>query len=700
MARHFTRIDDCLDDLAVRIGPSLNLGIPLGIGKPNPLVNALYARARKSPGLKLRILTALSLEKPKARSDMEKRFLGPFVERVYGDYPDLDYVNDRHQGLLPQNVEVVEFFLKSGDYLHNDYAQQHYLCSNYTHVARDMITQGVNVVAQAVAIRERGGRTEYSLSCNPDVTLDLLPLLKACGHPVYRILVVNRELPFMENDAIVDEQDADAIVDDPCCSHTLFSAPNMKVATADYAIGLHVSSLVKDGGTLQIGIGSLGDAIAHALILRDRHNVEYAAALKQLGAALDNSAPFRQGLYGCSEMFVNGFMALIEAGILRREVFAHAGLQKLLNAGRIKLEITPDTLPALLEARLVRSTLCDEDIAFLKHYGIFSDDVSLRDATLHINNQKLSACLDKPENIAAINQHCLGKRLKGGIFMHGGFFLGPRDFYEKLRQLSPENRAGIGMTGIGYINQLYGQEGIAGLQRRDAAFVNTCMMMTLLGAAVSDGLDSGRLVSGVGGQYNFVAQAQALPDARSILMLRSTRRSQGEVVSNIVWSYGHTTIPRHLRDIVVTEYGIADLAGQTDAEVIKRLLAITDSRFQPELLAQARAAGKIEPEYEIPESQLQNLPQQVAAKLGNLKAQGLLPDFPFGNDFTPEETDILKVLTRLQENSESPLQLVKSLVSSLVDEKEIPVALLERLQLDQPGNLRQRLLRQLFIGNV
>ncbi len=700
MARHFTRIYDCLDDLAVRIGPSLNLGIPLGIGKPNPLVNALYARARKNPGLKLRILTALSLEKPKARSDMEKRFLGPFVERVYGDYPDLDYVNDRHQGLLPDNVQVVEFFLKSGDYLHNDYAQQHYLCSNYTHVARDMITQGVNVVAQAVAIRERGGRREYSLSCNPDVTLDLLPLLKNCGHPVYRILVVNRELPFMENDAIVDEQDADAIIDDPCCNHTLFSAPNMKVATADYAIGLHVSSLVKDGGTLQIGIGSLGDAIAHALILRDRHNTEYAAALKQLGAPLDNSAPFRQGLYGCSEMFVNGFMALIEAGILRREVFAHAGLQKLLNAGLISLDITANTLPALLEARLIRSTLCDEDIAFLKHYGILRDDVSLRGDTLHVDNQKLSACLDKPADLAAINQHCLGKRLRGGIFMHGGFFLGPRDFYEKLRQLSPEKRAGIGMTGIGYINQLYGQEGIAGLQRRDAAFVNTCMMMTLLGAAVSDGLDSGRLVSGVGGQYNFVAQAQALPDARSILMLRSTRRSQGEVVSNIVWSYGHTTIPRHLRDIVVTEYGIADLAGQTDAEVIKRLLAITDSRFQPELLAQARAAGKIEPAYEIPESQLQNLPQQVAAKLGKLKAEGLLPDFPFGNDFTPEETDILKVLTRLQENSESPLQLVKSLVSSLVDEKEIPVALLERLQLDQPGNLRQRLLRQLFIGNV
>ena len=125
MARHFDRIDDCLDDLSTRIGPRLNLGIPLGVGKPNALVNALYARAQNNPGLKLRILTALSLEKPKAGSDMEERFLGPFAERVFGNYPDLDYVKDRHTGQLPKNVEVIEFFLKSGDYLHNDYAQQH-----------------------------------------------------------------------------------------------------------------------------------------------------------------------------------------------------------------------------------------------------------------------------------------------------------------------------------------------------------------------------------------------------------------------------------------------------------------------------------------------------------------------------------------------------------------------------------------------
>lgn len=49
------------------------------------------------------------------------------------------------------------------------------------------------------------------------------------------------------------------------------------------------------------------------------------------------------------------------------------------------------------------------------------------------------------------------------------------------------------------------------------------MMTTLLGDAISDGLDDGNIVSGVGGQYNFVAQAHQLPTARSVLMLRSWR---------------------------------------------------------------------------------------------------------------------------------------------------------------------------------
>ena len=146
------------------------------------------------------------------------------------------------------------------------------------------------------------------------------------------------------------------------------------------------------------------------------------------------------------------------------------------------------------------------------------------------------------------------------------------------------------MRGISFINELYGHEWeLKCAQRRYARFVNTTMMVTGLGAAVSDALGDGRVVSGVGGQYNFVAMAHALPEARSILCLRSTRTADGTTASNVVWSYGHTTVPRHLRDIVVTEYGIADLRGRTDREIVEALLGIMDARFQHNFVGEANA---------------------------------------------------------------------------------------------------------------
>src|SRR6185312_8145045 len=126
------------------------------------------------------------------------------------------------------------------------------------------------------------------------------------------------------------------------------------------------------------------------------------------------------------------------------------------------------------------------------------------------------------------------------------------------REMVPEQLARIQMMPVSFTNQLYGDEDAKRRARVGARFVNTAMMATLMGAAVSDGLDDGQVVSGVGGQYNFVAQAFALDGARSVLALEATRSSRGKVLSNIRWTYGHETIPRHLRDVFITEYGLAD----------------------------------------------------------------------------------------------------------------------------------------------
>ncbi len=123
-----------------------------------------------------------------------------------------------------------------------------------------------------------------------------------------------------------------------------------------------------------------------------------------------------------------------------------------------------------------------------------------------------------------------------------------------------------------------------------------------------------RVVSGVGGQYNFVAMAHALPEARSILCLRATRTAHGTTTSNIVWSYAHATIPRHLRDIVVTEYGIADLRGKTDREVVEGLIAIMDARFVDSFVAAAKRAGKLPKSYRVSDLARGNTPERLAEK--------------------------------------------------------------------------------------
>jgi acyl-CoA hydrolase len=700
-------IEAAVDHLLDRIPGKIVLGIPLAVGKPNPFVNALYRRIKANPARQLRIVTALSLEKPVGKSDLERHFLEPLVERVFGDYPDLLYVKDLRAGTLPPNIEVNEFFMKTGDYLGNANAQQAYISTNYTFVARDMAVQGMNVIAQAVGARGVGDTLRLSLSSNPDVVLEVVEKLRAAGQPLLTVGVINRQMPFMPNGAEVGPEFFDVVVTDPAATHAVFAPPNNKVTAADYAIGLHAASLVEDGGTLQIGIGSLGDAIAQALIVRDRHGSEFTRILDSLcpdgigGIPTRQLGRFDQGLYGCSEMFVNGFLKLIEAGIVRREVFGDLVLQQLINDGKIVDEtVTAQTLRALLDAGRVHSPLDAADLAFLQHYGVLRPEVRLEGDQLVLGETRVANELRDAVNFERIAQSLLGPRLTHGIFMTGGFFLGPRDFYERLRTMPPQELNKIDMTRIDFINQLYGSGDLKRAQRRKARFMNSTMIVTALGAACSDALESGQVVSGVGGQYNFVAMAHALPDARLLMMLRATHDNADGLKSSIVWSYGHITIPRHLRDIVVTEYGVADLRGQSDGEVIKRLIAIADSRFQDDLVKQAKSHGKLASDYVLPERYRHNLPQALEDKLHPWAEAGLLPDFPFGTDFSEDELHIVRALKKLKHASHHPSELVTMAVKSLWEGREAPHAYLERLGLAEAHSFKDLFVRRLFAGNL
>jgi hypothetical protein len=486
------------------------------------------------------------------------------------------------------------------------YAQQHYISANYTHAPSYLLERGLNVVTQLVAKRIVDGVTRYSLSCNTDTTLDMLRA-RAEGRASFKLVgQVNSELPFMPGAGDLPSEQFSAVLDSHETDFPLFAPPSEPITDTKYAIGLHAAGLVRDGGTLQIGIGQAGDALAQGLILRHHDNAGFHGVMKRLTpdapVFAEQTGTFEKGLYGVSEMLFEAFLALMSAGILKREV--------------------------------------------------------------------------------------------DGVALHGAFFLGPKSFYRALREMTPEQLARIQMMPVSFTNQLYGDEEAKRRARVDARFVNNAMMATLMGAAISDGLEDGQVVSGVGGQYNFVAQAFELPGARSILTVEATRQTGAR--SNIRWSYGHTTIPRHLRDVVVTEYGVADIRGKSDADVIAAMLAVTDSRFQDELAREAKDAGKLPKDFAIPPAHRENFPQRITAALKPAREAGLLPSFPFGSDFTDIEQRLIPALQLLQDAQRSPRRLLGLLWLGFTREPDAADnECLARLGLDAPATLSERAYRAL-----
>ena len=596
MALILDSLEAAVSHMLERLPPGLHVGAPLGLGKPHRLLNALYARVAADPSRPMTLYTALSLDPPRAAPGLERRFLEPFAERHFGkDFPRLAYVDAQRRDALPGHISVEEFYLQSGALLGSSQAQRRYASLNYTHVARALADRGVNCIVQKVAANADGSR--LSLSSNTDLTFDAVDAIVAAGHPRPLLVAeVDPLLPWLDGIAAVPADWFDLVVAPPGPHPKLFAPPRQPVGDAEHAIGLYASALVRDGGTLQIGIGALSDALCHALVLRHTDNAAYRRALAALAPGIERHPavvasggldPVAQGLYGCSEMINEGFKRLVETGILRRKVVDKAPLMRRVNDGGA----------SALERELVE---------------------------------------------------------RDGEFLHGAFYLGSQDFYDWLHGLDDATRRGIGMKRVSEVNELYGlDEGLERLQRRDGRFFNTCMMATALGAAVSDGLEDGRVVSGVGGQYNFVAMAHALPDGRSALLLRATRDADGRARSNIRWNYGHATIPRHLRDLYITEYGIADLRGKADEDCIVAMAGVADARFAPGLLDTARRHRKLRGDFRMPDAWTRNTPGALAKALAPFRGDGTLPDYPLGSDFTEVEQRLVRALGWLKSNAGS-----------------------------------------------
>ena len=225
MPKIFSDPEAIAEDIIRDVGTRLVVGLPLGLGKANHIVNALYARAVADPYINLTFFSALTLEKPRPSNLLERRFISPVIDRLFGGYPDLAYADALHAGELPPNVQVIEFFFLAGKWLHMPYAQQHYISANYTHASSYLLARGLNVVTQLVAKRMVDGVARYSLSCNTDTTLDVLRA-RAQGKAAFKLVgQVNSELPFMPGAGDLPADEFSAVLEGPDCEFPLFAPP-------------------------------------------------------------------------------------------------------------------------------------------------------------------------------------------------------------------------------------------------------------------------------------------------------------------------------------------------------------------------------------------------------------------------------------------------------------------------------------------
>ncbi len=111
--------------------------------------------------------------------------------------------------------------------------------------------------------------------------------------------------------------------------------------------------------------------------------------------------------------------------------------------------------------------------------------------------------------------------------------------------------------------------------------INSALEVDLTGQVNAEQSDSSYF-GGTGGQVDFVRAGSRSPGGRSIIALPATAR--GGTLSRIVVALsGPVTTARSEVDVIVTEFGAAELRGQSLAERTRRLIAIAHPDFREAL---------------------------------------------------------------------------------------------------------------------
>ena len=168
------------------------------------------------------------------------------------------------------------------------------------------------------------------------------------------------------------------------------------------------------------------------------------------------------------------------------------------------------------------------------------------------------------------------KRIDRGVSVSGAL-IGTRRLYEFAHR-NPRIR----MCATSYTH-----DGAVLAQLDKLVTINSAVEIDLTGQVNAEQIGSAYL-GGTGGQADFVRAGARSPGGHAIIALPATAR--GGTISRITAGLsGPVTTARSDVDVVVTEFGAAELKGQTLAERTRRLIAIAHPGFQEELSREAHA---------------------------------------------------------------------------------------------------------------
>lgn len=144
-----------------------------------------------------------------------------------------------------------------------------------------------------------------------------------------------------------------------------------------------------------------------------------------------------------------------------------------------------------------------------------------------------------------------------------GFIIGSKSVYEFIN----DNPAVV-QLGIDYVNN----PNIIARNKKVIA-INSATSVDLTGQICADSIGP-RIISGVGGQMDFIRGASLSAGGKPIIAIPSrTRKSQSRIVASLLPGSGVVTTRAHVH-YIVTEFGVANLYGKTIGERAKSLIEI------------------------------------------------------------------------------------------------------------------------------